>query len=143
MNITLQSRFISFLNDITTHVSVRKRLVQKSSNIQTFIYYMYVILTPRWVASFLKGSLLSRTLYSIGTALSTVVNRSRFDSRRRSQSRLIQNQHWTNNYSRGSHAPYLELRQCPALPVKLRSRESNPRHAPSLLVTTPRHWPFP
>ena len=84
MNITLQSRFISFLNDITTHVSVRKRLVQKSSNIQTFIYYMYVILTPRWVASFLKGSLLSRTLYSIGTALSTVVNRSRFDSRRRS-----------------------------------------------------------
>ena len=44
--------------------------------------------------------------------------------------------------SRGSHALYLELRQCPALPVRLRCRESNPRHAPSLLVTTPRRWPF-
>ena len=50
-------------------------------------------------------------------------------------------QHWTNSYSRGSHALYLELRQCPALPVTLRFRESNLRHAPSLLVTTPRRWP--
>ena len=45
--------------------------------------------------------------------------------------------------SRRSHALYLELRQCPALPVRLRSRGSNPRHAPSRLVTTPRSWPFP
>ena len=48
-----------------------------------------------------------------------------------------------NSYSRGSHALYLELRQCPALPVRLRSRESNHRHALSLSVTTPRRWPFP
>ena len=49
----------------------------------------------------------------------------------------------TRSYSRGSHALYLELRQCPALPVKLRTRELNLRHASSLLVTTPRRWSFP
>ena len=35
-----------------------------------------------------------------------------------------------------------EFQFWPALPVRLRSRESNSRHAPSFLVTTPRRWPF-
>ena len=105
---------------------------------------MYIILTPRRVASFLKASL-SVSTHTIGTALSTVVNRFRFDSRGRSQSRLTWHQHWTKTYSRGSrgsHALYLELHECPALTVRLRSRDSNPNHAPSILVTTPRRWPF-
>ena len=98
---------------------------------------------PEGLQVFLKSSLLLHTLYFIGTALSTVVNRFRFDSPGRSKSRPTWNQYLTRSYSRGSHALYLELRQCPALPVKLRTRELNLRHAPSLLVTIPRRWPFP
>ena len=103
---------------------------------------MYIKLTLRRVASFFKR-FFPFTLTTIGTTLSTVVKRFRFDFRDRSQSRRTWNQHWTNSYSRDSHTLYLELRQCLALPVRLRSRESNPRPAPSLLVTTLRHWPFP
>ena len=40
-------------------------------------------------------------------------------------------------------APYGATSVHAALPVRLRSRESNPGHALSLLVTTPRRWPFP
>ena len=48
-----------------------------------------------------------------------------------------------NSYNRGLHPLYLELRQCPVLPVRLRFQKSNPRHDPSLLVTTPRRCPLP
>ena len=112
----------------------------------SFLWIQHVCILywlPEGLQVFLKASLLLHTLYFIGTALSTVVNRFRFDSRGRSYSHLTWNQHWTNSYSRGSHALYLELRQCPALPARFRSRKSNPRHALSLLVTTPKRWPFP
>ena len=46
----------------------------------------------------LNGSLVLYTLFFIGTALSTVVNRFRFDSRARSKSRLTWNQHRMNTY---------------------------------------------
>ena len=108
------------------------------------MHCMYVILlTPRRVASFFErfSPLTHTTLLSV-PFLSTVVNRFRFDSWGRSQLRLTWSQHWTNSYSRGSHALYLELRQQLTLPVRLRFRESNPRHAPSLLVTTLRRWLF-
>ena len=98
--------------------------------------------SPKRTQDVTKRSLLLHTLYSIGITLSTVGNWLRFDSRGRGWSLLTWNQRWANSCSRGSHAPYLELRQCPAVPVKLRSRESNPRHAPSLLVITPRRWLF-
>ena len=84
-----------------------------------------MLLTPRRVASFFKGSLLfTHTTLSSVPPLSTVVDRFRFDSRGCRVSRLTWNQHLTNSYSRGSHALYLELRQCPALTVKLRFRKT-------------------
>ena len=49
------------------------------------IMYVYILYwLPEELQVFLKGFLLFHTLYFIGTALSTVVNRFRFDSRGRS-----------------------------------------------------------
>ena len=86
---------------------------------------MYVILlTPRRVASFIErfSPFTHTTLLSV-PPLSTIVNRFRFDSRDRSYSRASPGIGIGRTaYSRGSHALYLELRQCPALPVRFRLR---------------------
>ena len=91
---------------------------------------MYTILAPRRVASFFETfspfthtilyryRLINRSTGS-GSNLGTEASRT---SPGISIRRTV--------ISRGSHTLYLELRQCPALPVRLRSRESNPRHAP-------------
>ena len=62
-----------------TYSHVRKKLFAI-----LFIQTLYLLLTPRRLASFLKGSLLLHPQYSVDTSLLTVVNRLRFDSRGRS-----------------------------------------------------------
>ena len=51
------------------------------NKLSTSYLYVYYIDSPKGCKFCLKGSLLLHTLYFIGTALSTVVNRFRFDSR--------------------------------------------------------------
>ena len=89
----------------------------------------------------LKGSLLSH--YTSILSRYILINRFHFGSRSRASRASPGISIGQNRYNHDSCVLYLELRQCPALPVRLQSRESNPKHFPSLLVTTPRRWPFP
>ena len=102
---------------------------------------MYIILTPRRVASFFERFSSFYTHYtssvppyqplSTGSGLILEAGASR-TSPGINIGRTA--------YSRGSHALYLELRQCPALPVRFRSRESNPRHALKSFGRYTRRW---